>query len=71
MNKNEPTHPDNDNLEENGDKEYIYYTVKSGDTVSKIAIRYNTTVNSIAQLNNIKKTNKIYVNQVLKIKITN
>ena len=49
---------------------YIY-TVKSGDTLSEIAIRYNTSVNSIVQLNNIQNPNKIYANQVLKIIRTN
>lgn len=45
----------------------ITYTVRSGDTLDAIAKRYNTTVNSIAQKNNIQDINKIYVGQVLKI----
>ena len=43
------------------------YKVKSGDTLSAIAKKYNTTVSAIAKKNNIKDVNKIYVGQVLKI----
>ncbi len=47
---------------------YYYYKVKSGDTLSKIAKEYGTTVNNIASENNIRNINKIYVGEVLKIK---
>lgn len=43
------------------------YTVKAGDTLSAIALKYNTTVDNICKLNNISNPNKIYVGQVLKI----
>jgi len=43
------------------------YTVKSGDTLSAIAARYNTTVSSIAAANNITNVNLIRVGQVLTI----
>lgn len=43
------------------------YTVKSGDTLSKIAGQFNTTVSRIASANNIKNVNFIRVGQVLKI----
>ena len=43
------------------------YTVKSGDTLSAIAKKYNTSVDSLVSLNNIKNKNLIYVGQVLKI----
>lgn len=49
-------------------EEYINYKVKPGDTLSEIAKKYDTTVSSIASLNNISNVNLIYVNQVLKIK---
>lgn len=45
----------------------ITYTVKSGDTLSEIAKKFNTTYQEIARKNNIKNPNKIYVGQVLKI----
>ena len=45
----------------------IRYTVKKGDTLSEIALKFGTTVNAIAKKNNIKNVNKIYVGQVLKI----
>lgn len=43
------------------------YVVKSGDYLAKIANQYNTTVENIRQLNNLK-TNVIYVGQKLKVK---
>lgn len=46
----------------------VYYTVKSGDTLSGIAQRYGTTTKAIANLNNIANPNLIYAGQVLKIK---
>lgn len=39
------------------------YIVKSGDTLSRIALNYNTTVNRLVQLNNIKNRNLIYPGQ--------
>lgn len=47
---------------------YETYTVVRGDTLSEIAVRFNTTVSYLAKLNNIKNVNLIYVGQVLKIK---
>ena len=47
--------------------EYITYTVKAGDTLSKIAKAYKTTITKIAADNNIKNKNLIHVGQVLKI----
>jgi LysM repeat protein/GH25 family lysozyme M1 (1,4-beta-N-acetylmuramidase) len=43
------------------------YTIKSGDSLSKIASRFNTTVSNLVKLNNIKNSNFIKVGQVLKI----
>lgn len=43
------------------------YTVKSGDTLSKIAAQFKTTVAAIATLNNIANVNLIRVGQVLRI----
>ena len=44
------------------------YTVKSGDTLSDIAEKYNTTVSKLVTDNNIKNANLIYVGQKLVIK---
>lgn len=41
------------------------YTVKKGDTLSKIAAANNTTVNKLVELNNIKDPNRIVVGQTL------
>lgn len=43
------------------------YTVKSGDTLSKIAQQYGTTYQEIAKQNNISNPNVIQVGQTLKI----
>lgn len=43
------------------------YTVVAGDTLSAIALRFNTTVSNLATLNNIKNVNLIYIGQVLKL----
>jgi len=43
------------------------YTVKSGDTLNKIAQKYSTTAEKIASDNNIENINLIYVDDALKI----
>lgn len=50
-----------------GTSPQITHTVKSGETLYALAIRYNTTVAAIASLNNIPDPNQIKVGQVLKI----
>ncbi|MBM6863229.1 LysM peptidoglycan-binding domain-containing protein [Ligilactobacillus aviarius] len=42
-------------------------TVKAGDTVSELAQKYNTTVNTIQQLNSLSNPNLIFVGQQLKV----
>jgi peptidoglycan hydrolase-like protein with peptidoglycan-binding domain len=44
------------------------YTVKSGDTLSKIAAHFGITVGEIVKLNGIKNPNLIRVGEVLKLK---
>ena len=58
----------NENSKSASYKQYIKtYIVRSGDTLSAIAQRFNTTVNNLVQLNNISNPNLIYPGQVLKI----
>ncbi|MFT8756160.1 LysM peptidoglycan-binding domain-containing protein [Leuconostoc pseudomesenteroides] len=46
------------------------YTVKSGDTLSKIAANYNMSLTQIASLNQISNVNAIRIGQVLKVSQT-
>lgn len=48
----------------------ITYIVQSGDTLSQIALDYNTTVAEIAYANNIKNVNLIYTGQILHIPVS-
>jgi LysM repeat protein len=43
------------------------YTVKSGDTLTKIADDFDTTVEALAKLNGLKDPNSLNVGQVLKV----
>lgn len=43
------------------------YTVKSGDTLTKIASQNNTTVAALVKINNIKNANLISVGQIIKL----
>lgn len=43
------------------------HVVKAGETLSGIALKYNTTVDALVKKNGIKDRNKIYVGQRLKI----
>jgi hypothetical protein len=45
-----------------------YYTVKSGDTLGKIAAKYGTTVAGIQKLNGLKDVNRLAIGQKLRIK---
>lgn len=46
---------------------YIEYVVRRGDTLSKLAIEFGTTVNTLVILNNISNPNLIYVGQRIQI----
>ena len=46
----------------------VFYTVKSGDTLTAIARKYKTTAKKIKELNNIKDANKLKVGQNLRVK---
>jgi len=57
----------NPNSEVLYDTNHIHYTVERGDTLSKLALKFNTTVQEIAELNHIQNVNLIYVGEVLRI----
>lgn len=61
---------DNKKTTKNTSTNKTTYTVQKGDTLSHIAKRYNTTVNKLAQLNNIKNPNVIYLGQRLIVNST-
>lgn len=50
------------------DNSNIIYTVVKGDNLTKIAKKFNTTINELVRLNNITNKNLIYVGQKLIIK---
>lgn len=58
-NPSEPNHHTEDRV--------IYYTVHTGDTLSGIARRYNTTYGYLAEINGITNPNLIYPGQILTI----
>jgi N-acetylmuramoyl-L-alanine amidase len=45
----------------------ISYKVKRGDTLDKIAKKYNTSVDELRKLNKMKRTDTLYVDQKLKL----
>lgn len=45
-----------------------YYTIKSGDNLTKIAKKYGTTVDQLVKWNNIKNKNLIYAGQKIRVK---
>lgn len=51
-------------------QETVTYTVKSGDTLSEIAEKYNTTAEKLAEKNKIEDIHLIFVDQVLVIEGT-
>lgn len=49
------------------DNYYKFIKVSKGDTLSNIAIRYNTSIEEIVELNKIRNRNLIYIGEKLKI----
>ena len=45
-----------------------YYTVKKGDTLSKIAVENDTTVSILCKLNKMKKTDKLWAGKRIRVK---
>lgn len=58
------------NTEENKTNNIELYTVKRGNTLSELALRFGTTVSEIAGLNGIRNPNLIFTGEVLKIDTT-
>lgn len=50
--------------------EYQYYSVKSGDTLLRIAKNYGVTVSDIMTANDLSNADKIYSGQILKVPLT-
>ena len=51
-----------------GANKAVYYTVRSGDTLSGIASKYGTTYQKLAQMNGSANPNKIYAGQRIRVK---
>ena len=45
-----------------------YYTIKKGDTLSGIAVKYGTTVSKLCQLNGLKTTSTLQIGQKVRVK---
>lgn len=52
---------------DNPSKQYIYVRVERGDTLYKLAKKYDTTVQSIVSLNNLSNPDVIIVGERLRI----
>lgn len=65
-NKDTDTSASDTNFDANGNTNY--YTVHSGDTLSGIANKFNTTYTSLAQINHLSNPNRIYVGQRLQLR---
>ncbi len=56
----------NDNNSNNSNnKQYVYYTIKSGDILWNIAQKYETSVQKLVELNNIKNAYDLYIGRQL------
>lgn len=55
--------------EHKGETNHIIYTIKRGDTLSKIAKKFNISLKEIVRLNDIKNINLIYAGETLRIEI--
>ena len=53
--------------DDNPPEQFILYTVRKGDTLYRLAIQFDTTVEEIVSLNELKNPNLIYVGEILKI----
>ena len=54
-----------------GDTSHVLYVVKSGNTLTQISRLYDVSIQSIAQLNDIRNINLIFAGEILKIPTIN
>ncbi|QQS38184.1 MAG: LysM peptidoglycan-binding domain-containing protein [Ignavibacteriales bacterium] len=59
------------NIPETAKRNYLVHTVKSGETLSKIASKYGVTKNDLADANNISTKSRLYRGVQLKIPVSN
>lgn len=59
--------PNYNNINEESSTSKVYYKVRKGDTLFRIAKMYNVDLDKIVRLNDILNPNLIYPNQILKI----
>ena len=57
-----------ENKEEKKEDSVKYHTIEWGDTLSEIAIKYNTTIDKLVELNNIENPDLIYAGDKLRFK---
>ena len=50
--------------------EYQYYSVKTGDTLTRIAKNYGVTISDIMTANDLSNADKIYAGQILKVPLS-
>lgn len=50
--------------------EYQYYSVKAGDTLTRIAKNYGVTISDIMTANDLSNADKIYTGQILKVPLS-
>lgn len=50
--------------------EYQYYSVKTGDTLTRIAKNYGVTISDIMSANDLSNADKIYTGQILKVPLS-
>ena len=54
--------------DETAQPEKVYYTIKKGDSLSKIAKQHHTTVNKLCQLNGITTQTILKVGRKIRVK---
>ncbi len=59
---------DKDGVALSESKYVLYHTIRSGDTLGKIATKYGTTIGRICELNKIKRTTVLQLNRKLRVR---